>query len=246
MAADDLMGMTGELERLRTEVARLSEDLTASRQREAALQDQVTATASILRTIASGPADVPAVLQAIVENATKLCQVDNGTLFGIDGDEMVRMANLMQSVRPQPVGMRIPFGRGSWAGRAVLERRTMHHVDAEATLDEYPISAQPYRERMQRHGDSAYRVRSLLIVPLLREGTALGTLNVSRSEVRPFTEAEIALLESFADQAVIAIENARLFQEIQESNRQVTAALEQQTVTAEVLRVIASSPTDLD
>ena len=85
----------------------------------------------------------------------------------------------------------------------------------------------------------------MLATPLLREGIPIGTIHIRRMEVRPFTEKQIKLLETFAAQAVIAIENVRLFKELQERNRQITEALEQQTATSEILRVIASSPTDI-
>src|SRR5205823_5737043 len=100
----------------------------------------------------------------------------------------------------------------------------------------YPVGAPISR----RHG-----TRTALAVPLLRDGVAVGAIYLRRAEVRPFTQPEIALVETFADQAVIAIENARLFQELEQRNRDLSEALNQQTATAEVLRVIASSPTEL-
>ena len=120
----------------------------------------------------------------------------------------------------------VPITRGHIVGQAILDRRTVHIYDLTA---EDNVRAPTWIS----HG-----VRTVLTTPLLREGAAIGTITIRRMEVRPFTEKQIALLETFANQAVIAIENVRLFQEL-------TEALEQQTSTSEILRVIASSPTDL-
>ena len=210
--------------------------------------EQQTATADVLRVIASSPTDLQRVLQAIVESATRLCEADNTAFFRVEGDEFVRMANLRPGAGSPPVGLRIPLVRGSWVGRAVLDKRTIRHDDVEEIVDrEYPVTARTYRERLAQEGDLAYRVRSLLVIPLLREGDAIGALVVSRGEVRPFTEQQIALLETFADQAVIAIENARLFEELEQRNAELKRqSLEQQTATAEILHVIASSPTNAE
>jgi signal transduction histidine kinase/DNA-binding response OmpR family regulator len=245
MASDDRTGSADELGRLRAEIARLSTDLGASQQREAALHDQQTATASILRVVASGPADPTDVLQNVVDSAARLCVADNVGIWRVDGAEVVRVVNSNRGPGSLEIGTRRPITPDSWYGRAIRERRTILHDDFDATVDtEYPDQARVYRQFQAER--SIHRIRSLLVVPLLREADVIGSLSVVRFTLRPFTDAEIALLEAFADHAVIAIENARLFSELQESNRQVTEALEQQTATAEVLRVIASSPTDLD
>jgi len=139
------------------------------------------------------------------------------------------------------VGRRFPTA-GSISGRVLQEKRTVSvHGTPEEQLAQFPQS-----------GGARHGIGAQAITPLMREGRPIGTLGMFRREIRPFTDREIALLETFADQAVIAIENARLFEELerrnsqlQESNRQVSEALEQQTATAEILRVIASSPTDL-
>ena len=246
MAADDLTSATGELERLRAQVARLSEDLGASRQREAALQSQLTATTDVLRVVATRPADAFDVLQAIVDSVAGLCPTDGVSFFRVVGDEFERMANSQHAPSGLPVGTREALTRESWVGRAVRERRTLRHDDVDAIVDrEYPDTARSYRARLARQGPSGLPNRSLLVVPLLRKDDAIGAMLVARTEIDPFTDDEVALFESMADQAVIAIENARLFQELEESNRQVTEALEQQTALGEVLRVIAASPTDV-
>ena len=193
--------------------------VTDAERRETALRDQLAATAEVLRVIASAPTHAQDVLDKIVATAARLCLADGVAIFRVDGNEIERVANLRPALGT-PRGTRETIDPGSWLGRAVLERRTVRHDDAEAVVDhEYPSSAQIHRARQKQHGASALRVRSLLVIPLLREGDVIGLLAVSRDEVQPFTDDQVRLLETFADQAVIAIENARLFQEIEESNR---------------------------
>src|SRR5262249_39233776 len=127
---------------------------------------------------------------------------------------------------------------GGAIGRAIVEQHTIHVVgEPDAIEAEYPVLASAWR----RSGS-----RSTLAVPLVREGEAIGVLSVRRKQALPFTEKQVTLLETFADQAVIAIENTRLYGELEASNATLREALEQQTATSEVLEVISRSPTDLD
>src|SRR5262245_11375802 len=124
-------------------------------------------------------------------------------------------------------------GRHTATARAALERRTIHLHDVRADPDETDGAKQ------------IETIRTVLVAPMLRAGELLGAIQVYRHEVRPFTDGQVALLETFADQAVIAIENARLLGELQAKNADLTEALEQQTATSEILRVISSSPTNV-
>src|SRR5262249_1187713 len=133
-----------------------------------------------------------------------------------------------------PIGREWSINRNSVGGRVFVDRETIHIHDFLEVVSDYPDS---------RALPEGYR--TMLGTPLLREGIPIGTINIRRTEVRPFSERQIKLLETFADQAVIAIENVRLFKELQERNRDLTEALEQQTATSEILRAIASSPTDI-
>jgi signal transduction histidine kinase/DNA-binding response OmpR family regulator len=235
MANDGVDSASSELERLRAEVARLSANLDASQQREAALQDQMTATAEVLRVIASSPKALHDVLDVVARRALRLCEASNALIFELDGD----VGRAIARVGPMsvlPLGTPVPID-GTIHGRAIRERRPVHVEDVQAVLDEYPTGAPISRQ----HG-----TRSALAVPLLRDGEAVGAIYIRRSDVRPFTEQQIALLETFADQAVIAIENARLFEELERRNRELSESLERQTATSEILRAIADSPTNLD
>src|SRR5262249_26086583 len=196
--------------------------------------EQQTATSEILRVLAGSPTDIQPVLDVVAENAARLCDAKDAVIFRIDSDVLQQVA-VYGPMRAQAIPLR--FTRGSPAGRAVVERQTVHVRDLAAEVDsEFPDA----KARQQVSG-----TRTLLVSPLLREGVPIGAIAVRRIEVRPFTDKQIALLKTFADQSVIAIENARLFKELQERNRDLSEALEQQTATSKILEVIASSPTDL-
>ena len=184
-----------------------------------ALEHQ-TATAEVLGIISRSPTDVQPVLDAIVESAARVCGIDDVVLRLREGNNMVSRAHF----GPIPID-RIEISMDEPQYRWVREHGTLHIPDVR---------------RAERFSNVGFHPgwRTFLAVPLRQQGELIGTLNARRTEVRPFTPAQIKLLETFADQAVIAIENVRLFQELKES-------LEQQTATSQILGVIASSPTDI-
>ena len=189
--------------------------------------EQQTAISEILRVISGSPGDVQPMLDAVVERALKLCDAAQSGIFLVDGDGLKFAARFGTMLTPD-YGERFPLSRGLAVGRAIFERQTIHHTDMAPLVDDlYPDAREPQKK---------FGFRALLAIPLMREDRAIGAIALWRLEPRGFTDKQIALVKTFADQAAIAIENVRLFNETRE-------ALEKQTATSEILRVISSSPT---
>src|SRR5262249_16392711 len=202
---------------------------------------QQTATADVLKVISRSTFDLQVVLDTLSESAARLCDSDHPSLFRRDGESYRWGASYGHSkeeherIKQYLLTLRLSPGRGSLIGRTALEGRPVQIADVLADPE--------YKEtEVQR----LTRYRTGLGAPLLREGVPIGAIALLRTDVRPFTDKQIELLQTFADQAVIAIENVRLFDEVQARTRELSEALEQQTATSEVLQVISSSPGELE
>jgi two-component system, NtrC family, sensor kinase len=176
---------------------------------------QQTATAEVLKTISRTAFDLQRVLETLLENAVRICGARHGIIFRYDGECCRAAAAYNAPPGTMELWERVPIraGRGTAAGRALLERRPVQIADVQAD-PEYDF---PEAQKLQG-------LRTVLAVPLLREGVPLGTIGLWKTEVAPFTEKQIELLTTYADQAVIAIENVRLFDEIQDKSRQLAEA----------------------
>jgi GAF domain-containing protein/DNA-binding response OmpR family regulator len=211
------------------ENARLLNELRESLQ-------QQTATADVLKVISRSTFDLQTVLNALVESAARLCDADMASINREKGAAFQQVANYGHSPELQAYmdSHPIPAGRGSVVGRTVMQGGTIQIPDVLADPD------------FKMTGSATVGgIRTMLGVPLLREGMPIGVIVLQRKTVRPFTEKQIELVSTFADQAVIAIENARLLSELRQRTDDLTESLEQQTATSEVLQVISSSPGDL-
>ena len=218
------------------ENVRLFKELEARNRDLTRALDREIATSEILRVISSSPTDVQPVFDAIARNAVNLCGGIRALVLRFDG-VMLHVAG-HHNIDPdgvEQIGLAFPHrpGRDTPVGRALLDQSVVHVPDVRAASE---FAASTARRR---------GVGSMLVAPLLREQEAVGVISLAREIVGPFSPEQIDMLQTFADQAVIAIENVRLFNELEASNRDLTEALEQQTATSEILRVISQSPTNI-
>jgi GAF domain-containing protein len=227
-----------ELEELKARARELEEKLAArtrelaeAREHLAEALEQQTATSEILKVVSRSAFDLQPVLDNVLQNAVRLCSADKGLIYRQDGG-VYRIAvsyghspGWIEMIKRYPIRP----DRGSATGRAVLDRRVVHIHDILADPDYHWAEDQRRNEEMHR---------TILAAPMLRDEAIIGVIVVRRTQVEPFTDKQIALVTSFASQAVIAIENTRLLNELRES-------LQQQIATSEVLKVISSSPGEL-
>ncbi len=232
---DELEALAGQFNRMTSQLRESYAGLERKvEERTAALKtalEQQTAISEILRVISASPTDVQPVMDAVAKHAAILCDAPSAQVLMIEDGALSIQSSFVRGDLPAiPPGYRVPLERGMITGRAVLDRRTVHIADIVPEIDtEFAL----VRENVERFG-----FRAVMAVPLMREQTAYGALFVWRPVPGHFSPDEVALLETFAQQAAIAIDNVRLFNQTKE-------ALEQQTAISEILRVISASPTDV-
>jgi signal transduction histidine kinase len=239
---DELEDLAGEFNRmtvrLRESYATLEQRVEERTRELRETLDQQTATAEILRVISSTPTDIQPVFDAIVRSTLRLCGGKFCVAYRYDGEQVHMAAHhnmtaeALASIHqrhPRPPTMETA------TGVSILEKRVVHVEDSQG--GDAPAGSGEYARMLG--------YRTMMAVPMLRDGHPIGSIAVARAEVRPFTDQQIALVQTFADQAVIAIQNVRLFNELESRNAALTESLNQQTATADILRVISSSPTDV-
>src|SRR5215831_18395152 len=207
-------------------IAKLRQTITAQAQEIREGAEQQVASREILRLIATAPGNLQAVLNEVAAYAARPCEANDAQIFRLEGDLVHRVA----TYGDLPVALEhTPYNRETPAGRAMIKRQMVHIPDLSAVVDsEFPV----IKDYQQFIGH-----RTTLAMPLLRDGFSIGAILIRRLEVRPFSDPQIKLLETFADQAVIAIENARLFQERETRNRDLAALHDVTTAASQSLEI---------
>jgi GAF domain-containing protein len=218
------------------EITELRREIEALKLKLAQAEERQSATSEILRVMSRSPANLQHVLDAVAENAARLCDASDVDILRIEGGAFW-LASQYGTIATLSKTESMPIHKDLVTGRAALDCSVVHIRDILAESDAQFSGARAYAER--------FGYRSMLVAPLVREGVAIGVISMRRTEVHPFADKQIELLKTFANQAAVAIENTRLFDEMERRNRDLSEALEQLTATREILRVISQSQRDV-